>query len=174
MADKAEHGDHDDRNQKSAQQHRDDFWKRLEGINAGMLGVADDLQLVPMSHTADREAMALWFITAEGVHLVQALGGGARDALYVVADGGGQLFARIEGRLELSNDRAKLDEIWNTVASSWFEEGRQDPDVRLLKFTIRDAEVWTTTGGLGFLFEVAKAKLTGVEPDMGEHFRLNG
>ena len=115
----------------------------------------------------------MWFITAQGTHLVEILEGGGKDALYVVADGGGQLFARVEGRLELSNDRAKLDEIWNGVASTWFEEGKQDPDVRLLKFSIGDAEVWTTTGGLGFLYEVAKAKLTGAEPDMGEHFRLN-
>lgn len=165
-------GDHDDRNQKTPQQHRDDFWKRLDGINAGMLGVTDDLKLVPMSHTADRDAMALWFITAHGVHLVEQLTGASRDALYIVADGGGKLFARIEGRLELSDNGAKLDEIWNAVASSWFEGGRQDPDIRLLKFSIAAAEVWTTTGGLGFLYEVAKAKATGAKPDMGEHFEL--
>ena len=164
--------DQDDKNQKTPQQHRDDFWQRLDGINAGMLGVTDDLNLVPMSHTADRDQMALWFITAEGVNLVEQLAGSAKDAIYVVADGGGKLFARVEGRLELSEDRAKLDEIWNAVASSWFEGGKQDPDIRLLKFSIGAAEVWTTTGGLGFLYEVAKAKATGAKPDMGEHFQL--
>lgn len=165
-------GKDDEKNQKTPEQHRDDFWSRLEGINAGMLGVTDDLKLVPMSHTPDRGAMALWFITAQGVNLVQQLEGGSKDALYVVADGGGKLFARVEGRLELSSDRAKLDEIWNAVSSTWFDEGKQDPDVRLLKLSISGAEVWTTTGGLGFLYEVAKAKVTGAQPDMGEHFQL--
>lgn len=164
--------DDDNRNQKTPEQHRDEFWARLQGINAGMLGLTEDLKLVPMSHTADREAKALWFITAQGTHLAEALQGGGRDALYIVADGGGKLFARIEGQLELSNNQAKLDQIWNAVASAWFEEGRQDPDVRLLKFSIRGAEVWTTTGGIGFLYEVARARVTGAQPDMGEHFQL--
>lgn len=169
MADK----DQDAKNQKSSRQHREDFWKRLQGINAGMLGVTNDLRLMPMSHTADPDAMALWFITAEGTHLAEALGAGGEDALYIVADGSGRLFARIAGRLERSDDRAKLDEIWNAVASTWFDGGRHDPDIRLLKLSIDEAEVWTTTGGLGFLYEVAKARVTGAEPDMGEHFHLN-
>lgn len=159
-----------DANELSPAEQRERFWKRLEGINAGMLGVTDDLKLVPMSHNADPDEHALWFITADGVNLVEQTESGAKDALYVVADGSGKLYARIEGRLELSGDQSKLDEIWNVVASSWFEGGKRDPDVRLLKLSITAAEVWTTPGGLGFLYELAKNKITGAEPDMGEHF----
>ena len=32
--------------------NRDTFWKRLEGINAGMLGAEPDWRLVPMSPTS--------------------------------------------------------------------------------------------------------------------------
>ena len=78
--------DRDDKNQKTPQQHRDDFWQRLDGINAGMLGVTDDLNLVPMSHTADRDQMALWFITAEGVNLVEQQG--YADCLGLLETGG--------------------------------------------------------------------------------------
>ncbi|AXC51228.1 general stress protein [Paracoccus suum] len=166
----AEKRDNEDRQELPPAEQRAQFWKRLEGINAGMLGATSDLKLVPMSHTADPDQHALWFITAAGTHLVEQTEGGAQDALYVVAEGSGKLYARIEGKLERSGDQAKLDEIWNTVAASWFEDGKQDPDVRLLKLAISRAEVWTTTGGLGFLYELAKNKLTGAEPDMGEHF----
>lgn len=148
------------------------FWKRLDHVNAGMLGCAPDWRLVPMSHYADPDAKALWFITAKGTDLVNAAEGGARDAVHVVADAGKHLYARIEGRLESSDNAAKLDEIWNAVASAWFEDGKRDDDLRLLKFSISSAEVWATTSGVGFFYQTAKAKLTGAKPDMGEHFRV--
>lgn len=151
---------------------RDTFWKRLDGINAGMLGCAPDWRLVPMSHYADRDQSVLWFITADGTDLVKAVEGGPQQAVHVVSEGGDKLYARIEGTLELSNDKAKLDEIWNAVASSWFEDGKQDEDVRLLKLKLSTAEVWATTGGLGFLYEVARSKVTGAKPDMGEQYEI--
>ncbi|KGJ09722.1 pyridoxamine 5'-phosphate oxidase family protein [Paracoccus sphaerophysae] len=151
---------------------RDTFWKRLDGINAGMLGCAPDWRLVPMSHYADRDQSVLWFITADGTDLVKAVEGGPQQAVHVVSEGGDKLYARIEGTLELSNDKAKLDEIWNAVASSWFEDGKQDEDVRMLKLKLSTAEVWATTGGLGFLYEVARSKVTGAKPDMGDQYEI--
>ena len=79
----------------------------------------------------------------------------------------------INGKLELSDDNAKLDEVWNAVASSWFEGGERDPDVRLLKFTMSEAEVWTTAGRIGFFYEIAKSKITGTKPDTGDHFTVS-
>lgn len=151
---------------------RETFWKRLDGINAGMLGSTEELNFVPMSHYADPDAGALWFISAHGTDLVSAAEAGPYEAMHLIADGSAKLWARIEGTLELSNDRAKLDEIWGRVAAAWFDEGEQDPDVRLLKLTLNSAEVWATTGGLGFLYEIAKANLTSAKPDIGEHFTL--
>jgi hypothetical protein len=34
------------------------------------------------------------------------------------------------------------------------------------------AEVWATGGSLTFLFQIAKSKVTGDKPDMGEHYTL--
>ncbi len=151
---------------------RDTFWTRLADVNAGMLGCEPDWRLVPMSHYADQDAGALWFITAQGTELVESVANGPRKATHAVADADKKLYARIEGRLQLSDDADKLDEIWNAVASSWFEDGKRDDDLRLLKFQITSAEVWVTTGGLGFLYETAKARLTNAKPDMGEHFTV--
>ncbi|SMO33976.1 pyridoxamine 5'-phosphate oxidase family protein [Paracoccus laeviglucosivorans] len=149
------------------------FWKRLDGINAGMLGSTQHLNFVPMSHYADPDQGALWFITAHGTDLEKLATAGPYDAMHIVGDASGKLWARIEGQIELSDDREKLDEIWGAVASAWFEDGEQDSDVRLLKFTLTGAEVWSTTGGLGFLYQVAKANITGAKPDIGEHFTLS-
>ncbi|TBN50078.1 general stress protein [Paracoccus sediminis] len=152
--------------------HSETFWDRLDDINSGMLGLAEDPRLVPMSHYAEPEAKVLWFITAKGTDLAKAVSDGAKPAVHVVSDAAEGLYTSIHGQLSLSNDDAKLDDLWNAVASSWFEEGKRDPDVQLMRFDLTDAEVWATGGKLSFIYEIAKSKVTGQKPDMGEHFSL--
>ena len=145
----------------------EEFWDRLEGINAGMLG-AGEARHVPMSHYVEPETDRLWFITAQGTDLVKACQTGA-DASYIVASGDGKLYARMHGRARVETDQAKIDELWNPIAGAWFEDGKDDPDVRLIRVDLTEAEVWATDGGLKFLYETAKAHVTGEMPDMGEH-----
>lgn len=150
-----------------------DLFDRLSSVNAGMLGLKDDLKLVPMSHQIGQDTDRLWFITAEGTDLQKAASQGAVEAIYVLAEGGKGLYARLHGSLSQNDDPARLDEVWNAIAGAWFEDGKRDPDVRLLEFRLTEGEAWlTSTSGLRFLYEVAKAKLTGEEPDMGEHVEL--
>ena len=152
--------------------HPKTFWKRLDDVNAGMLGLAEDARPVPMSHYADPEAGRLWFVTAKVTDLARALEGGGQPAQHLIGDQGKGLFARLHGHLSLSDDRAKLDALWNAVAESWFEDGKQDADVQLLCLDLSEAEVWVTDGGLSFLYQVARSKVTGDKPDMGQHFSL--
>lgn len=152
---------------------RESFWKRLKGVNAGMLGAGDDWHFVPMSHYPDPETGALWFITAKGTDLATALTAGPRPGMHIVSDGGEGLYARISGRLSLSDDAAKLDELWNAIASSWFEDGKQDDDVQLVRMDLEGAEYWLTGGAISFLYQIARSKVTGEKPDMGEHGTLS-
>ena len=152
--------------------NRATFWKRLDDINTGMLGLVENARLVPMSHYTDPDTNSLWFITAKGTDLAQGVADGAKPAIHSVSDANEGLYARVHGTLALSDDRAKLDELWNAIASSWFEEGKQDPDVQLMRLTLEEAEVWATGGKLVFLYEIAKSKITGKKPDMGEHYTL--
>ena len=134
--------------------HNHQFWSRLDDINSGMLGVTQDSRLVPMSHYTDRKVGVLWFITAKDTDLARSVASGPQDAMHVVSDGGQGLYARIHGTLSLSDNRAKLDELWNAVASSWFEDGKQDPDVQLLRLDLTEAEVWATGGSMAFLYQI--------------------
>ena len=152
--------------------HNHQFWSRLDDINSGMLGTTDEARLVPMSHYTERKSGVLWFITAKGTDLALSVAEGAKPAIHVVGDAGHGLYARIHGTLSLSDNAAKLDELWNAVASSWFEDGRQDPDVQLLRFDLSEVEVWATGGSLSFFYQIAKSKITGDKPDMGDHYQL--
>ena len=152
---------------------KDEFWDRIETVNAGMLDVADGTRWVPMSHTADRSANTLWFLTAAGTQIAEATEGGPTSAAYVLADNGKGLFANVSGTLALSHDRTKLEEIWNPIAAAWYDGGIDDPDLRMLSFVVTSGEVWVTpTSGIRFMFNIAKAQLTGTDPDMGDHFMI--
>ena len=148
---------------------KEEFWDRLEDIRTGMMAAAG-ARAVPMSHYVDDDdpAPVIWFITAKDTDLAKSATKGA-TAEYIVSSNDEALYARIDGRISLSNDAAKLDELWNGVAAAWFEDGQQDKDVQLIRFDLTEAEVWVTGGSLKFLYEVAKAHLTDSKPDMGDH-----
>lgn len=150
-----------------------EFWDRIATVNAGMLAPEGSDRWVPMSHHADPAGNRLWFITAKGTDIVDHLEAGPTACAYVLADNAKGLFAQVTGKLALSDDRAKLEELWGVIVETWFEGGIDDPAVRLMSMEVTGGEVWLTpTSGIRFMFNIAKARITGDDPDMGEHFSL--
>ena len=153
-----------------AESHREEFWDRLEDVRAGMLEI--DGAFLPMSHNLEPEDGNIWFITAKGTSMARAAGEGSTTR-YVVSDSGQGIHAEIKGQLEISHEKQKLDEVWNTVASAWFEDGKSDIDIVLIRLIPTSAEVWLSPeSGLAFLFGLAKAKISSKKLDYGEQFSL--
>jgi len=146
-----------------------EFWDRIEDVRAGMLGIKGEGRLVAMSPNVDGDVPgAIWFITAKGTDLARGVRAGPKPAQFVVAADGPGLYADIDGKLSHSTDREALDEVWSFVSDAWFDGGKSDPDVALLKFMPTQAEMSVTSGGgAKFLYELAKAQLTDTAPDMG-------
>jgi len=60
--------------------------------------------------------------------------------------------------------------LWNPMAEAWFENGREDPTVALLRVDARSAEYWSSDKpGIVRAFEIAKAVVTKSAPDVGEN-----
>ena len=148
-----------------------DFWSRIGDVQAGMLGLANDGgKLVPMSPALrDEPDGKIWFISAAGEDLVTDTASmNALPARFVIADAKSGIYANIEGILAQVEDDAVLDELWNIMASAIFDGEKEDEDIRLLAFTPQMAGAWfSTTSGVKFLYEIAKAKVTGAKPNMG-------
>ncbi|WP_375173536.1 pyridoxamine 5'-phosphate oxidase family protein [Pseudooceanicola sp.] len=145
------------------------FWTRSKELSTVMLDVGG--RTVPMTPYIDRGEGLIWFITAEGTEAHTSARGGGRVRV-IVSDISAQIFADIEGSLTVSDNPDKLDELWSPVASMWFDDGREDDDVRLLAFRPTEGEVWATDGSAGFIYQVAKSKLTGETADLGDHGRV--
>ncbi len=141
----------------------------LEGVRAGMLGLTgggDGFQ--PMTHFADAEAGLIWFISSTETAIVESLGMG-EDAEYVVISEDHDVHISLRGKLYHLHDDAKLDELWSPVIGAWFEGGREDPRVALLRFEPEVADIWaSSTSSLKFGFEIIRANLDPEhQPDIG-------
>lgn len=121
------------------------LWDALRSDMTVMLGLAgvDEGHSRPMTaqFEDDDDRGPIWFFTAKATELVQALGEGHRATMHF-ASKGHKLFATIHGDLQPDNDRATIDRLWNPFVAAWFEGGKDDPNLQLLRFEPEDAQVW--------------------------------
>lgn len=139
------------------------FWKALKSDMTVMLGLtgADGGHAQPMTAQLrdGHERGPIWFFSAADVDLVEETGAGAPAMLHF-ASKGHDLFASVEGRLSPDDDRATIEALWNPFAAAWYEEGKDDPKLRLLRFEPGAAQIWLNENSL---FAGAKM-LLGIDP----------
>ena len=87
------------------------------------------------------------------------------------ADTGGQKYVSISGHAEVSNDRAKIKELWSTPAKAWWDSP-DDPNIRVLKVTPIEAEYWDSPGTIVSNIKMAVAAATGSKPDLGTNRKV--
>jgi general stress protein 26 len=112
------------------------FWKALKSDMTVMLGLAKggDGHAQPMTaQLGDREGRGpIWFFTSKDTDLARAIGAGA-PAMMQFAAKDHELFASVEGRLSPDNDRATIDRLWNPFVAAWFEGGKEDSKLQLIR-----------------------------------------
>lgn len=105
----------------------------------------------------------LWFFTQDPSPKVDDIR--ANDSVNVSFESGNG-WVSIAGSATISHDAAKIDELWNKYAEAWFEKGREDPTVALVRVDAHTAEYWSIDEPRGVtLLKVAKALITGTVPD---------
>jgi general stress protein 26 len=152
-----------------AQNPRGTIFEILERVRAGMLGlVGGGGGFQPMTHFLDSEPGLIWFISSTDTALVQSLGMG-EDAEYVAISEDHNVHVSMRGKLYHLHDAAKLDELWNPMVAAWFEGGRDDPRVALLRFEPEIADIWASSASsLKVGFEIVRASLDPAhQPDIG-------
>ena len=88
-----------------------------------------------------------------------------------IATGDGWL--SLSGTGSISTDDAMIDELWSVGAKAWFEQGREDPSLALLKVHAESAEYWTMDTPTPIaLLKYAKAAVAGGQPDVGESAKV--
>ena len=137
------------------------FWKALKSDMTMMIGLdgVEDGHARPMTAQLDGERGPIWFFTAKDHMLVQNLQAGNR-AIATFTSKGHDIFATVHGTLAIDNNRATIDKLWNRFIAAWFEGGKDDPKLALLRLDAERAEIWADASSL-----VAGIKLLlGVDP----------
>ena len=70
----------------------------------------------------------------------EAARGGNAIATFTSDDN--DLFATVHGRLSVDKDRATIERLRNPYVAAWFEKGKDDPKLTLLRFDPDNAEIW--------------------------------
>lgn len=125
------------------------FWKDLKSDRTLMLGLVgvDDGHTRPMTVQAEDDQGPIWFFTSNDNALVQSLQGESKRAIAAFASKDHQLFASINGALQVDTDRAVVERLWNPFVAAWYE-GKDDPKLRLLRFDTEHAEIWLNENNL--------------------------
>ncbi|MEP6482464.1 MAG: pyridoxamine 5'-phosphate oxidase family protein [Rhodoglobus sp.] len=108
----------------------------------------------------------LWFFTQDPSPKTDDV---ANDDHVNVTYANGASHVSIAGTASVSRDQAKIDEFWNPWAESWFEGGRTDPTVALLKVDATSAEYWSVDKpAILRALEIVTSLATHTAPDVGE------
>ena len=134
------------------------LWQAIRSDRTVMLGLAghgstdEDGHTRPMTAqiedtAADGRSLPagqgpLWFFSSTENLMVAKLRGGPQHATAAFASKGHDLFACIHGDIRIDNDRAAIDRLWNSHIAAWYDGGRNDPKLVLLRFDPAHAEVW--------------------------------
>ena len=134
---------------------RDRFWKELKSERTIMLGIDGEPGggMQPMTALVEEDdGGPLWIFTSKESDLARAIGGG-KPAHATFTGKKHDLFANITGRLSIDNNRTVIDRLWNPWVAAWFEDGKDDPKLCLLRFDAEHAKIWLNATPLGAAIE---------------------
>jgi general stress protein 26 len=121
------------------------LWKSLKSDRTVMLRLAGEGGGPPQPMTVqldkDADSGPLYIFTSKETDLAEALGE-RQEAQIVFAGKGHDLFAAIDGELVADNDPALIERLWNPFVAAWFEGGKTDPKLQLLRFEPAEAQIW--------------------------------
>ena len=148
-------------------------WELMKKIGFAMLVTrdGDKLRARPMSAYLERESNTIYFLTDARRHKDDEI---ARNPAINLsfADASAQKYVSLTGNAVVSNDRAKIKELFTTTAKAWWESA-DDPNIRVLKVTPDDAEYWDSPGTIVSYVKMAAAAVTGTRPDIGENRKIS-
>jgi general stress protein 26 len=115
----------------------------------------------------------LWFATDRHSAKVDEL---AKDDHVVVTMQSKTKFVSLSGTAAPVDDRARLARLWKAEWKVWFPNGKDDPNVVLLRVHGQVGEYWDNSGtsGVKYLIEAGRALLTGTRPDVDHDPKIHG
>jgi len=127
----------------------------------------------PMSTKEVDENGNIWFLSNRDSEKNKEITEGDKTVQLVYSHPGKSSFLVVNGKATILYDRQKIEALWNSLDKAWFKEGKDDPDISIIKVTPESAHYWDTKGNrmVNFL-KMAASVLTGTTLVQGEEGRL--
>lgn len=107
----------------------------------------------------------LHFFSAASSHKNHELNASSEIQLYFCNNAQSE-YLSIYGNAIVTQDRAKIHELWNAWVKTWFQNGPDDPDLTLISVTPLSCEYWDTKHNKTVqLIKMAASMLTGKTMD---------
>ena len=161
-----------DKTDLTSEEARDRVWDLAEKINICMFVTWDGerQRARPLAANVDRDEHAIYFLTDVN---------GMKDdqieqfptVTLAFADTGAYKFVSITGEATVTNDRAKIKDLW-TPDNKAFWDSENDPDIRLITVIPEDAEVWDSPGRLVSAVKMLTAAITGAKVELGNNRKV--
>ena len=156
---------------KTRHQPIEQLFDILDDTHAVMLGLdKTGHSMQPMAPQVDEDRRGIWFFTKRDSELGSASANSAANRARICAISPDHDYhACISGAVSEEADRTLIDKFWSPIVAAWFEGGKDDANLILLRFDPAEADIWASSDSvIRFAWEVAKANLTDEQPDVGE------
>lgn len=134
----------------------------------------DHLHSCPMNTTETSiGAKEIWFIGHTPSETVDNIKTNPEVNL-AYASQNGKSYLSIAGKAELVENKEKLEELWSVMYNAYFEKGKEDPKVQLIKVTPHGAEYWANGNAITSAVKMTAAAVTdtAIEKSLGENFSI--
>jgi general stress protein 26 len=148
----------------------------IEDIRIAMMTTVDEqghLVSRPMAALQVDEDGTIWFFTKRSSPKVDQIDHNDHRVNLSFASVSDADYVSVSGQAQEFDDKIKINELWNPQAKAWFPEGKDDPELTLLKVHIDMAEYWSANDSRMIRFiQQATAVITGNPPKMGENEKV--
>ncbi|MCC9658367.1 pyridoxamine 5'-phosphate oxidase family protein [Rhodopirellula halodulae] len=137
--------------------------------NSMLVTKTDDggLDARPMAIAEATEDGHIWFVTSRNSGKIAEL---MLDRDVAVTMQSSNKFVTLSGECRVIDDRSKINELWKEAWKVWFPEGKNDPDITLLRVEPERGEYWDNSGlsGINYLIKAGTAYVKGERAETDE------
>lgn len=160
---------------ETAPKTRADFKDMVSDIHIAMLcthGATGHIHSRPMGTTEVDENGYIWFFSEHNSEKIKDIERNP-NVCVCYSDPNANTYVCVMGEASVVNERQKIEEHWSPALKVWFPNGKEDPNLTLIKINAHEAEYWDSSSSkIVVLFNMAKSLITGQEYDEGEYGKI--
>lgn len=161
---------------KSAEEGLTKLKDLAEGIDFCMFCTAlsvHPIEVTPMSVQEVDENGNVWFLASKESDKYKNISKDAKVQL-MFSDTSNFKFLTVYGEATISQDQAGIDKYWNKMMDAWFEKGKDDPNIILIKVEPQHSYYWDNKHNKMVTFaKMIFSAVTGAKTDGGQEGAIN-